>query len=197
MVKDLTYSAIKKAMLAKGYKFFTGINDLNIIGIRNPDYKPDTYNDTILIAYLDKYGAERLFVMPATTDPGLNYLKNPINPKGCAILKPGQYRGMWARGKHKGRDALVQVKPCTVYRDFNKDNVLDFTGMPEETGIFGIDFHDSGYGDATATIKKASAGCQVPQILHDHVHSMVLVAQQIMSLKVNSFTYTLMEEKDI
>jgi len=29
-----------------------------------------------------------------TVDPGLYYLKNPLNHKGCAIIPEGQYLGL-------------------------------------------------------------------------------------------------------
>lgn len=42
------------------------------------------------------------FVFPATTDPGTFYRENPLSVKGTAIMKPGQYRGAYMIGRHRG-----------------------------------------------------------------------------------------------
>ena len=45
------------------------------------------------------------------------------NVKGTAILVPGQYRGAYKIGFHKGKyKALVQAKPVKLYIDNDKDN---------------------------------------------------------------------------
>jgi hypothetical protein len=53
-------------------------------------------------------------------------MANLLNPKGAAILVPGQYCGSHAIGLHQGKyRALRQVKPLPVYRDSNKDMNYD------------------------------------------------------------------------
>ena len=99
--------------------------NINIVGIRSDDNTANSFNDTMILFW--KFGGWwNNMTFPITTDPGIYWRTNPMNVKGTAILKPGQYKGMWAIGKHQGRyEALRQVKPCTVYRDNNKDDKLD------------------------------------------------------------------------
>jgi len=79
---------------------------------------------------------------PATTDPGLYYLWHPSCPSGTAILKEDQYLNCFKLGLHKGKyKALVQAKPLTVIRDYNRDSVLNYNSGKEETGMFGINIH--------------------------------------------------------
>ena len=185
----------------KGYTIFRdpsnkGYN-LNIVGVRSREDAAGAFDDWVLCFYeLD--GSWQYQAMKATTDPGSFYLKNPINPKGTAILKPGQYRGLWQIGKHRGQyDALVQVRPCTVFRDNNRDNILDTCGdTPQETGMFGINLHRSlktGFG---REVGRHSAGCQVICLDLDF-NALMHLCHRAARIWGNSFTYTLLEEKDI
>ena len=51
-------------------------------------------------------------------------MENPwIDKIGCAVLKPGQYRGSHKLRLHGGKYlALGQKKPVTVYRDNNRND---------------------------------------------------------------------------
>ena len=185
-------------MEKKGYVVFSDDSknfNLNIVGIRNEDETANTFNDYMVIFW--KYrGQWHQFAFSITTDPGVYWRENPINVNGTAILKPGQYRGMWQLGKHQGKyEALKQVKPVTVYRDKNKNLVLD--KGDEETGLFGINHHRAtAKKDFTSTqVDKWSAGCQVQPnpVLFDLEMQMFKTAASIWG---NSFTYTLLEEID-
>ena len=47
--------------------------------------------------------------MQCTTLPGLYWLENPMNSKGCAILKEGQYKGVYEIDLHNGKyEAICQ-----------------------------------------------------------------------------------------
>src|SRR3990167_8174555 len=95
---------IAKVMLKKGYAFFEKADkpfNLNIIGIRSSNNKPDSFDDLITVSWNYKAGWN-LLKFSATTDPGLYWLNNPINVEGTAILAPGQYRGAFCKGFHKG-----------------------------------------------------------------------------------------------
>ena len=112
----------KTLLEGKGYAYFTkGKYNLNIIGVRAKGNKcTNTFDDAIVLIYNDELNKTIRYVFPATTDPGITELKNPSNVKGCAILVPGQYRGCYQLGKHKGKyEALVQRKPVKVHRDNN------------------------------------------------------------------------------
>ena len=189
-------SAIKQKYSYHGYEFFENDSkpwNLNIIGLRKlPKEDWNAFDDTILIVAKDEYKNWRFLSFPATTMPGTSVLLNPINPKGTAILKPGQWRGMWQIGKHKGKyTALTQKQPVTVQR-FNKE--LSPAGknnqMLEDTGLFGINCHKAGVH--SLQVDGWSAGCQVFQseaAFNYFMHICQLGANNW----GNSFTYTLME----
>lgn len=185
-----------RVMKRKGYKVFTNPkgHDLNIVGLRTGDMTANRFNDWLLVFYLFD-GHWNFFAFPTTTDPGTFFRTNPINVKGTAILKPGQYRGMWKIGKHKGYKALQQVKPCTVYRDANRDAYLDMTDQEEQTGIFGINGHRSNASRASTQVDRWSAGCQVLQDPDQFKFFLTLCDRAVVKFG-NSFTYTLLMEED-
>jgi hypothetical protein len=132
---------------------------VNLLGVR---YKSNvnSFNDKLYIIRNIITEVEVREITNFTTDPGLYYLSNPTNSSGTAILKPGFYKNLWQIGKHKNKyKALVQVNPCTVYRDTNKDNKLD--KGKESTGIFGINLHRANEVYKSTIVDKWSAGCQV------------------------------------
>ena len=187
---------IIRVMEKKGYKVFKNPSgyDLNIVGIRTADTLANRFNDWICLFYLLD-GHWNFFAFPGTTDPGTFYREKPLNIKGTAILKPGQYRGMWKIGEHKGQKAFVQAKVCTVYRDANRDNILDTEGMEEDTGYFGINGHRSNSEKASLQVDNWSAGCQVWQDPFHHAFA-VSLGEAAKKKFGNSFTYTLLTEKD-
>lgn len=187
---------IAKAMSRKGYQLFEDDSkpyNLNIISIRSEDMTPNVFNDINVIMWKYK-GHWSMVKSIVTTDPGLYYMENPINVKGTAILKPMQHRGMWKLGKHKGETAFQQAKPCTVYRDKNKDNVYD--NKDEETGMFGINGHNANDNRESTIVGKWSAGCTVWANPEEHKVSMLL-AKLAVGHWGNGFSHTLLEEKDL
>lgn len=182
----------------KGYAYFTkGTYNLNIIGIRsNARTNNNVFDDFIVIEYCNSKGKKCKDIYPITTNPGTYYLKTPMNNKGCAILVLGQYRGCWTIGKHKGQyEALVQRKPIKVYRDNNKDSVLDCTTSPVEEGIFGVNIHKAGVN--SVLVNNWSAGCQVFKKSADFYNFMTLCKLQTKAGFGSNFTYTLIDEKDL
>ena len=197
----LTPKNIKSYFAAKEYKFFDTPNkllNLNLIGVRRDNQGTNTFDDFLLVMYRE----EELMVSnryQITTDPGKYWLKNPTNPKGTAVLAPGQYRGTWQIGKHQGKyEALVQRKKVKVWRDNNKDEIIDYTNITllSDEGYFGINIHRSNPYDQSYVINKWSAGCQVFKKIEDYNKFMELCKD---SAKIygNSFTYTLIDEKDL
>lgn len=194
----ITVQDITKVLGKKGYKIFEGDKkpfNLNIVGIRSNDMTPDDFNDLITIFW--RYNSHwSLLKFKATTDPGLYYLNNPIKgTKGTGILKPNQYPGMWEIGKHKGEEAFVQVKECSVYRDDNRDSSFDMDESTVETGYFGCNGHNSNNLMESIKVGKYSAMCQVWANPHEHAVAMK-IANVALEYWNNSFTYTLIEEKD-
>lgn len=194
-------------MQALGHQVFTsGDYNLNLFGIRSSDNTAGTFNDLLGCAYKVD-GQWHVRYWAATTDPGLYYRENPMNVKGTAILCPGQYRSAYVIAKHKSSyDALCQRTggdPVTVWRDANRDDVLDYEG-PTDTGFFGINLHASSsnpYGetrdrDDDAAVGKWSAGCQVHATTTGFREMMALARKQIEvhPTWTERFTYTLLDE---
>lgn len=179
-----------------GYAVFKREHDLNLIGIRTKDDTANTFNDWFTVSHLRANGTWAFYAFQATTDPGLYWRINPINVNGTAIVVPGQYRGLWGRGKHQGKyDALVQVGKIKVYRDANKNAKLE-AGKVEE-GLFGINCHRANPDKASAQVDKWSAGCQVLADPDDFAFLLTLCHKQWVAGLGDRYSYTLLEEADL
>lgn len=188
---------LKQSLLHKGYRVFTRPFELNIVGIRSNSNIPDAFDDTIHLFYTDATGSWQYHNYPATTDPGMQYLRQPVNNAGTAILKPGQYLDCYATGLHRGLyTALVQRMPVTVIRDFNKDDRLDFRSGREEKGMFGINIHRAQQSGITKYVSGHSAGCQVFANAADF-NAFMALCNQHKKLYGNKFTYTLLGQADL
>jgi hypothetical protein len=122
-----------------------------------------------------------------------------MKKEGVAILKPGQYRGSHKIRLHAGKyEALGQKKPVKVYRDNNRDDNYDLLEENVQEGLFGINIHRAtGRSGKTSTqIDKWSAGCQVIAN-NDDWHKFLGVCKNSSDIWGNSFSYTLIESKDI
>ena len=187
-------------MSEKGYTFFDGNKkfNLNLIGIRRDNAGTNKFDDFMVVLYKGEGLKEICKVYPITTDPGEHWLKHPINPKGTAVLVPGQYRGTWKLGKHQNNyEALVQRKPVKVWRDNNKDEVIDYQQLKlVNEGYFGINIHRSNPYTQSYLVNKWSAGCQVFQKIEDYKEFMEL-CKNSSALYGNSFSYTLVTEQDL
>ena len=193
--------SIKKTVEAKGYKWFEGGDyNLNIVGVRNSNTNNEVTNkfdDKITVSY-SVDGEMKYHEWTATTDPGQHWEKNLLNKDGVAILVPNQYRGSHEIRKHQGKyDAICQKKNVKVYRDKNKDGKYDMLEESIQEGIFGINIHKAGkFKNGSTQIDKWSAGCQVFSKESDFNQLMEL-AYKAKEKYGNSFTYTLIESKDI
>ncbi|MFQ5569242.1 MAG: hypothetical protein ACE5G0_06180 [Rhodothermales bacterium] len=190
--------AILDVMSRKGYRIYRNPDkpfDLNLVGIRTASLVPHTFDDWITVFYMS-HGRWIFNAFPATTDPGLFWLGNPMNQLGTAIVKEGQHRSLFQLGKHRGKyKALVQKSPLTVIRDFDRDTELDFESGREETGMFGINLHRASRLGESLNVHKWSAGCQV---MCDPLQFNYLIAVFEKGAQAfgNSFTYTLLHERD-
>lgn len=190
-------NTIQDALQKKGYKIFLRPFELNIVGVRSDSTKPNAFDDTIYVFYMDKEGKLIQQKFQATTDPGTYWLQNPMNPQGTAILKQGQYIGSHAMGLHRGKYmALVQQRPVTVMRDYDRNAILDFNNGREDTGLFGINIHRASETGTTKVVDHYSAGCQVFASITDFILFMSL-CERHKGLYGNSFTYTLIDERAI
>ena len=200
-----TREQIQQTVEDKGYKYFhDNLNkgyDVNIIGVRNSKTKgrvTNAFDDTLTISYkID--GEWQYHEFNCTTDPGSHWVENLLNEKGVAILKPNQYRGSHKLDFHQGRYlALRQKSDVTVYRDNNRDNNYDLNESKTDTGIFGINIHRATgrSGGKSIRVDKWSAGCQVIAD-NDDWHTFLGICQSAREIHGNSFSYTLIESKDI
>ena len=143
----------------------------NIDGTLNRD-EPDKFNDLRIVFWFDQDGRVMHKAWEATTEPGDFFTDNPLNPKGAARIKFGQYKA-WSVGMHRGdHEALVQVADVSVFRDLNRDRAR--TGDTVDTGVFGINQH-WGYDVSPASIRKTSAGCLVGRTTEGHKEFMAEV----------------------
>ena len=200
-----TREQILYAVRDKGYVWFYDNDnkdyDVNIVGVRNSKTKgkvTNAFDDKITISYkID--GEWQYHEFDCTTDPGTHWVENIISDKGVAILKPGQYRRSHKLRLHGGKYlALGQQNIVTVYRDNNRDNNYDLNESKTETGIFGINIHRASKyeGKKSIQVDKWSAGCQVIAA-NDDWHQFLDICQAAREIHGNSFTYTLIESKDL
>jgi len=198
LMAEVLIDLIRDVYARRGYVFFDGGKalNLNIIGVRRDTNIPNRFDDAIVVIFRDESGCWQFYSYPATTDPGTYWLEHPMNVKGTAIMVPGQYRGSYKIGKHKGQyAALVQVGPIRVWRDGNRDNKLDMGG-PEEPGLSGINIHRASSGHTSSRVERWSAGCQVLASPVDFAE-MMAHAHKSMATFGPRFTYTLLDGADL
>ncbi len=195
-----TREQVEAAVKAKGYVYFEDTNnkgfDVNIIGIRNAatgQKVTNAFDDLLTVSYKDETGTWKHHEWPATTDPGKKGVMEYHNKAGVARLVEGQYRGSHTIGLHQGKyEALKQQKPVKVYRDKDKDMQYDENIIQE--GVFGINIHKAG-ADSTY-VENWSEGCQVFKKSADF-DSFMKIMNKAATIHGKSFTYTLIESKDI
>lgn len=195
---------LRKTMHAKGYVVYEGKTkdgqirpyDLNIIGIRTHCNIPNRFDDRLMVFCRDDQEREVFRSYNITTDPGLYWLQNPMNIDGTAIMCPGQYRGAYKIGKHRGYTALEQCGSIDFVRDFNRDGKLDFYSHFKEYGIIKANIHRATAGGTSKQVDKWSAGCQVFASSHDFEEFMML-CEKAREVWGNTFTYTLLTQQDM
>jgi len=181
-----------------GYSFFTkGNYNVNIIGVRNPNPVANSFDDTMICAYKVK-DQWVLKEWQITTDAGTYWLENPLNAKGCALLVPNQYRGVYKIDKHRNKYyALCQRNgEVEVYRDDTKDQILNFDDATKQWGYFGINIHRSNPYSESTSVDKWSAGCQVFKKVEDF-NEFMTICNKAREEWSNSFTYTLIKQEDL
>jgi len=193
-----TYN-FEKLFNTKNYSYFTkGNYNLNIIGIRsnNNNKVTNKFDDVLVVIYRDNNDIITRKCFDITTEPGKFYMNNPINTKGTGILVPGQYKGCWEIGLHQGKyKALVQRKNVKVYRDNNKNDIYDINPETIDEGVFGVNIHKA--GNNSVQVDKWSAACQVFANNRDFNNFIKLCTAQIDNKNGKTFTYTLLDEKEL
>ena len=195
---SITVDMLKNACLKWDYAFFeSGNYNINIIGIRNINRHANSFDDFMCIYYLVD-GQKHFNIYPCTTDPGSTYLTKPLTEDGCAIIVPYQYRKAYQLGLHKNQYlALCQTgAEVAIYRDNNKDVVLDYDPRRITHGFFGTNIHRSSPTGTSTEVNNWSAGCQVFANINDF-NDMISAAQASSKLYGNSFTYTLFDARQL
>ncbi|MBD2449572.1 peptidoglycan-binding protein [Nostoc sp. FACHB-152] len=188
-------SKIVKYMLAQNYQVFTGSKEYNIVYVEGMDGnwslnsdRPNEFNDRRIVIEVVNGVPKIVDHWQATTEPGRYYTLSPMNPEGAARIKFGQYKA-WAVGMHgnaERHEALVQVAPITVHRDFNKDFMR--TGDKLDTGLFFVNQH-WGYDAPSNDIKNASAGCLVGRMRQGHREFMSIIKQDRRYVANNDYIF--------
>ncbi len=191
----MSIAHLQRVIEGLGYKWFSkGDYNVNLIGVRNPNLVANSFDDTMLCAFKIQ-GVWQLKEWRITTDAGKFWLKYPMTSKGCAILAPNQYLGAYALDLHRGAyRALCQRGEVEVYRDDNKDQILDFNDASKQWGLFGINIHKA--GDDSKLVGNWSAGCQVYKRRSDF-DDLINICSKASKQWGNSFTYTLIKEQDL
>jgi hypothetical protein len=196
-INDITVEDVKSVLTKKGYRIFTDIGVPNIVGIRNVNESSNQFIDRCWVWWTEN-GIEQSHNYTITTRPGFYYLENPIaGNNGTGILVPNQYIDCWELGMHRQkqfalcqRDGVVQV-----YRDNDKDDILDLDPKTIQKGYFGVDMHHAGLLD-TDIVNNWSAACQVWR--YHIAHQDLMQSFKALSAKYgyNKFSYTLLNQVD-
>jgi lysozyme family protein len=181
ILKQDLASRIVRYMVEQNYYLAQGIQLYNIVYLEGADpdgtpnsNKPNCFNDRRLIIQVLQCVPAIIGNWEATTEPGSHYTYNPMNPKGAARIKFGQYKA-WRIGTHgtaEPHEALLQAAPITVHRDANKD--FKRTGDNLDTGLFGVNQH-YGFDYPQNNIRYASAGCLVGRARKGHREFMAIL----------------------
>lgn len=176
-----TIEELKNRFNNLGYQW----SNFHFIGIRSKLNAKNQYDDLFAVV-----NGDTIKWFDITTNAGTHWLKNLLNPNGCAVLVPKQYVDTWQFGLHKGKyKAYVQAKQVDVYRDNDKDDLSEEQGKVER-GFFGINIHRAGDTITSRLIDKWSAGCQVVPNPADFREIIYLGEES----KQKFFTYTLLNE---
>ena len=194
---QLNEEGVLRAFEARGYKVFKSAYSVNIFGIRMKT-GTNLFDDYVCVAYYDNQGCFMNHIYQATTEPGDDYMLNPLHKDGTAIMLEGQYRGAYKLLHHRNYPALRQVKPIKFFRDNDKDRDHDLEGkgkVIDEVILANIHHANNSKSTPSTYVDKWSAACQVIRKITDWDKFLELV--RISEHKYgNSFTYTLFNKSD-
>lgn len=193
-IKALGAQAVLDRAKSLGHEVFDEPYRMWFFGVRSPAVVANKFDDVLGAIWKDESGKLHMRVWPGTTDPGTFWLNNPSKVSGTAILVEDQYLDCWKIDLHGGKyKALCQrAGKVKVYRDADKDNVLDFD-VSTESGWFGINLHRATSRGESTEVNKWSAGCQVTAITAHHGERMSLASRQIEKTGRETFSYTLLK----
>ena len=138
---NVSYNAVKAAVLNKKYQWFSGELQLNIVGVRNTSGQisdgaggrkhplTNRFKDIVIVAWIEG-GKQFAESYPATTVPGASYTlasnkkfkASEGNPNGAGIMFEKQFINQYTPGMHTSHSskphlALRAVGPAKAHRD--------------------------------------------------------------------------------
>lgn len=211
--EDITIERLLAVYTANNYRVNTtnGLH-LNIGAIRTKSKSSEKYDDYMFVFrkcpkpfnhsvnkpdwkrfYKNGYSVD---IFTCTTNPGTPNMLKPVNPKGAGIIVAGQYKDVYIKGLHKGKEALVQFGTFKVYRDNNKDSILDYDKTTiENAKNTGFNIHHASEWKISDFIGLYSAGCQVHKNVNHFKKVFMYLINTSVSAGFNFFDYTLIEEE--
>lgn len=198
MITPPTLAQVLATMAELGHVVFSsGPWDLNLIGLRAIPPTVDVFDDLFVVPHLDAAGTWQMPAWPCTLDPGKPSLLAPRRRDGTAIIRTGQQRGAFKIGEHhagtpRAYPALVPARPILVWRDANRDDVLDYRNGTASTS-WGTNIHRAQATGRTLRVGPWSEGCAVFQEKPDHDALMVLCRRQVQAGRGDTFTLTIVE----
>lgn len=188
-------AALRKEILRRGWQLFRQEEELNIVGLRSLSTRPNRFDDVIHVFYRQRNRwVHHRFA--ATTDPGTYWLQNPLHPQGTALLAEQQAIGAYRLDLHRGQyPALCQRNaPVDIYRDYNRDDEMDFSTPRRYRGYFGINIHRAARRGTTPEVDRHSAGCQVLSRAGDF-DLLIRLCEAHRTRYGNTFTYSLIDQR--
>ena len=177
----------------KGYEVYTD-GQINTIGVRSNNPISNSFDDEMHLVWV-KNGLWQHKKYRITTDPGTYCLEHPEvygRAAGTAIMVPGSYRAYkWDMHRGKYETLCQRASPIRVWRDGNRDNILDYGHDEGIEGWYGVNLHHA--GENSTRVDKWSAGCQVFARIADWEEAVKIWKAS----EAEVFTYTLITEDDL
>lgn len=212
---DITISRLLALYEANSFRVNTQKDkqfNLNIGAIRSKSRTSDKYDDYMFVFRkcdkpanhtVNKPDWQRVYqngysldIFTCTTNPGTPNMLNPINPKGAGIIVEGQYKDVYIKGLHKGYPALTQFGTFKVYRDKNKDSILDYDPLTiENAKNTGFNIHRASQWKIVDFIGLYSAGCQVHKNVRHYEDVFLYLVDGAINEGFKFFDYTLIKEE--
>lgn len=154
------YRTLGRVYAGRDWSFESREFGVLMTAVRSMSRIAGQYDDRLYMLWL-RGGVIHGEVFAFNCDPSPKYLRRPVrqaqNRGGtAALVHPQQVCGYY-HAKHMGKTlGLCQYRKTDkvrVWRDGNKDDVLDYDTCPEDVGHFGINWHIGGRKDV------GSAGC--------------------------------------
>jgi hypothetical protein len=148
------------------------VTGINPDGTKNNN-RINHWNDLRFVVEVSRSGIVNVKLCRlATCEPGLHWIRNPMNKAGTFRIRFDRQWFAWVVGRHGSKQypALVQAGEVEGYRDSNRDG--SWSGEALMSGNYmGINIH---HGYNSELVGQMSAGCQVAKSVAGHEEFMRL-----------------------